>query len=204
MAWADPVRMNAAGNPATYNGMRAEWYTQREVVSMLCQKCHKSLATVRYAEVVDGKVTDLNVCPECLARLQSAPSGFELAGAAPTPKRLAAIREAQEPVTPALVCRTCGLEVQRALRTNRVGCNSCYATFAEPIEAVLRGLHGALRHRGKVPRVDDRREQVRTQLQTKRALLRSILKMENYEEAAVLRDEIKALEEALGANSGQD
>lgn len=171
---------------------------------MLCQKCHKSLATVRYAEVIDGKVTDLNVCPECLARLQSAATGFELAGSAPSPKRLSAVRESEEPAAAALVCRSCGMELQRALRVNKLGCPSCYGSFEEPVETVLRGLHGALRHRGKVPRVDDRREQVRTQLQTRRALLRSILKMEKYEEAAVLRDEIKALEEALGAGGGQD
>lgn len=172
---------------------------------MLCQKCHKSLATVRYAEVIDGKVTDLNVCPDCLSRLQSGASGFELAGAVPTPtKRLTAAREMSESAAPVLVCRTCGSELQRALRVNRLGCRACFTSFAEPLDSVLHGLHGAMRHRGKVPRVDDRREQVRAQLQTRRALLRSILKMEKYEEAAVLRDEIKALEEALGAGGGQD
>jgi protein arginine kinase activator len=171
---------------------------------MLCQKCHKSLATVRYAEVIDGKVTDLNVCPDCLSRLQHGASGFELAGSAPTPRRLPMSREAQEAVAPALVCRSCGTELQRVLRANRVGCRLCYDTFADALEPVLRGVHGAMRHRGKVPHVDDRREQVRAQLQTKRALLRSILKMEKYEEAATLRDEIKALEEALGAASGLD
>lgn len=187
-----------------FDGAKAEWYTDFEVFSMLCQKCHKSLATVRYAEVIDGKVTDLNVCPDCLSRLQTGGSGFELAGSAPTPKRLSSVREVQEASTPALVCRSCGTELQRVLRVNKLGCRLCYDTFSEAMEPVLRGLHGALRHRGKVPHVDDRREQVRAQLQTKRALLRSILKMERYEEAATLRDEIKVLESALGAGNGQD
>ena len=39
------------------------------------------------------------------------------------------------------------------------------------------------------------------QLQTKRALLRSALKTENYEDAAKLRDEIKGLESALNAGA---
>jgi protein arginine kinase activator len=202
MGHPDLVRIAAAPFRPVIDEAEPEWYTHFEVFFMLCQKCHKSLATVRYAEVIDGKVTDLNVCPECLTRLQSGVSGFELAGTAPSPKRLSISRE--EAAAPAIVCRTCGVELQRALRTNRVGCASCYDTFAEALEPVLRGTHGALRHRGKTPHVNDRREQVRAQLQTKRALLRSILKMEKYEEAAVLRDEIKALEEALGADNGQD
>jgi protein arginine kinase activator len=172
---------------------------------MLCQKCHKNLATIRYAEVVDGKVTDLNVCPTCLSKLQNATSGgFELAPSVPSPKR-AALRESAEKTATAVVCRECGTELQQALKTNRVGCRSCYGRFAEPLDTVLRNLHGGLRHRGKVPRVDDSRERVRAQIQSKRALLRSSLKMENYEAAAILRDEIRSLEEELGVRaSGQE
>lgn len=172
---------------------------------MLCQKCHKNLATVRYAEVIDGRVTDLTVCPACLSRLQNAATGFELAGAAPTPKRQAAVREAQEKVVTSLVCRECGTKLEQALKDNRVGCRACYDTFAEPLDSVLRSLHGALRHRGKSPRVDDLREQMRSQLQNKRALLRTSLKMENYEAAATLRDEIRSLEDELGVRAlGQE
>ncbi len=165
---------------------------------MLCQKCHKNLATIRYAEVVDGKVTDLQLCSDCLSRIQDSTSGFELAGAAPSPKRLGAARETPAPAGPSLVCRACGASLQHALKAGRVGCSACYTQFADSIDSIIRNMHGALRHRGKAPRVDDTREQLRSRLQNKRALLRSSLKLENYEEAAVIRDEIKALEEALG------
>lgn len=172
---------------------------------MLCQKCHKNLATVRYAEVVDGKVTDQHLCPDCLSRIQDGVTGFELAGAAPTPKRHAQTREPDESAPPSLVCRACGLELKTALKTGHVGCRSCYSHFGEPIEAAIRGIHSALRHRGKVPRVDSARDRIRSNIQNKRALLRSSLKAEQYEQAAQLRDEIRALEEGLDAQAlGQD
>jgi len=39
---------------------------------------------------------------------------------------------------------------------------------------------------------------LRAELQGKRALLRSALKLENYEEAATLRDNVRSLEDELG------
>ena len=66
------------------------------------------------------------------------------------------------------------------------------------LEAAVRGLQGALHHRGRSPRADDSRDRIRADLQTKRALLRSALKTENYEEAAILRDTIRTLEAQLG------
>ena len=51
---------------------------------MLCQKCHKNLASVRYAEVVDGKVNNLQLCQDCLSRQQDEVEiGFELSDPSP-------------------------------------------------------------------------------------------------------------------------
>lgn len=165
---------------------------------MLCQRCHKSLATMRYAEVVDGKVSEQHLCADCMARQQAegAP-GFELSGRAPTPD----MRQIAVGVSPSAVaqrtCKSCGIAWQDVLDSGRVGCSVCYESFDDPLEPLLRGMHFALRHRGKVPHRDDAREQKRADLKTKRALLRSALKTENYEEAASLRDEIRSLEESL-------
>ena len=165
---------------------------------MLCQRCHKNLATVRYAEVVDGKVSEQHMCPECMARQQAeAASGFELSGEAPSPRSRHSVTLASDTVLPQRSCRSCGIELQEVMRSGQVGCSACYESFGDQLEPILRGIHVALRHRGKAPHRDDARERMRAELQTKRALLRSALKTENYEEAARLRDEIRALEDAL-------
>ena len=79
-----------------------------------------------------------------------------------------------------------------------MGCAMCYDTFGDELENLVRERHAALIHRGKAPNRDDQREQLRVELQTKRALLRSALRSERYEEAATLRDEIKQLEQQSG------
>ena len=167
---------------------------------MLCQKCHKSLATMRYAEVVNGKVSELQLCADCMNRMQEeTASGFELAGASAArgKHKSAAAAPAAETKVPVRVCRVCGADLKDAIQSGRVGCAACYDALGDSLEPLLRGFHVGLRHRGKEPHVTDERKLKRTELHSLRALLRSTLKSENYEEAAKLRDQIRDLEIAI-------
>jgi protein arginine kinase activator len=166
---------------------------------MLCQKCHKNLATVRYAEVVDGKVTDQHLCFECMSNHQkNASLGFELAGP-PTAahSKSAKAVDTADSARGQRTCPACGTRLSRVLEQGVVGCTQCYTSFSEDIQNTLEGLHRALQHKGKAPRTNDDRARMRAELQAKRALLRSMLRAERYEEAAALRDTIKNLESGL-------
>jgi protein arginine kinase activator len=169
---------------------------------MLCERCHKRLATLRYSEVIDGKAIVRNICQNCLNEIQgNASTGFEMSGAAPTPRHDLFQRMATDRLARHIVCSGCGLELADALHRGVLGCPVCYDSFTDHLPNVLRGIQPGLRHRGKTPSRDASREQLHMQLQTKRALLRSALKTENYEDAAKLRDEIKALESTLNAGA---
>lgn len=170
---------------------------------MLCERCHKNLAVLKYTEVVNGKAFVRNICATCLGQLQSDPgTGFEVSGAAPAPKRRAGAGSAPADVTvPNESCPSCGMPLTALLKEGAAGCQACYRHFDAAVDAMLRDRQYGLRHRGKTPQHDDRRAALRGELQTKRALLRSALKMESYEEAAVLRDQIRDLETTLGASA---
>lgn len=165
---------------------------------MLCQKCHKNLATVRYAEVVDGRVRDLHLCQDCLACQQNmASAGFELAGASGTARRHGAVASDAPRSALRRSCRGCGLSLESLMNTGQAGCALCYEVFGDAVSSIIEGIHGASRHQGKAPELTDARLRVGEELQAKRTLLRTTLSTENYEEAAILRDEIRALEAAL-------
>jgi protein arginine kinase activator len=172
---------------------------------MLCQKCHRSPATVKYAEVVDGKVVHQDLCAECLDTYQrDASSAFSLGESKPAvhaPVR--GPRTAPQGGGPAKACPSCGDTLAQVLEGATVGCPACYRHFGAEVEAVLEGLHRGMRHQGKTPRVDDGRARLHAQLQHKRTLLRSVLRLEDYEQAAVIRDEIKRLDAAL-RHSGRE
>ena len=167
----------------------------------MCQKCHKNPATVRYAEVVNGKVMDLHLCSECLAKHQeNAASGFELA--APGAKGQAARAEHGQ-TRSRRACTACGTHLTTIVDTGRTGCSACYGTFQREIEPLLDGLHGANTHLGKSPKMDDVRVKLRATLQTKRALLRSAVLSEHFEDAAELRDNIRQIEAELGLSESE-
>lgn len=183
-----------------------EWYNPQvgseevEGLGMLCQKCHKNLASVRYAEVVDGKVSDLHLCQDCLkAQQEDEQTGFELSEPSPFANRLKSSALAQA-ATSTETCKSCSTSLSVIIETGKVGCAACYESFPAQIESVMEGIHIALTHRGKIPKLDDSRAQARSELQSKRALLKTALSLENYEDAAALRDEIRSLETGLGVS----
>lgn len=172
---------------------------------MLCERCHKRSATLRYSEVIDGKAIARNICETCRRDIEgNASLGFEMSGAAPAPRPEYFPRFTGDTAPRHVSCPSCGTELAEALKTGRVGCGLCYDTFAEQFGPVLRSVHPSLIHRGRTPRRDDTRERLLMDLQSRRALLRSALKTESFEDAAVLRDEIKRLEASLGSASHED
>ena len=168
---------------------------------MLCQLCHKNTASIRYAEVVDGTVTDLDICSECLERRQSGEEGgFELATPSPfVHQQHAKASPLIHDATPTDVCTSCQTALQTIIDEGEVGCAECYSSFPVQVESLLEGIHQGLNHRGKSPQVDDVRARIHSELQTKRSLLKVALAEENYEEAAVLRDNIQRIESGLSA-----
>ena len=172
---------------------------------MLCQRCHKNLATSRYAEVVDGEVTEQHLCAECLSsRQEDSGTGFGLTAHRPVLRKVESERATREAVRKQRACPHCSTTLRHVLEQGEVGCSKCYDTFGGEIESILEGLHHALKHKGKSPRVDDARVRLREELEAKRTLLRSVLKAEKYEEAARLRDEIRSLETGLSTPSPQE
>ena len=170
---------------------------------MICQKCHKNNATIRYAEVISGKVSELMICPDCYAKMsETVSTGFEIAGEAPSPRRRESWASRKDEIQLQEACPSCGTSLGEVMEDLEIGCATCYEHFRDALGPVLEGLHASLEHRGKVLHTDDRRERVRKELQTKRALLKSAVEVENYEEAAGLRDAIRDLERTLNTVGG--
>ena len=168
---------------------------------MQCQSCHKNIASVRYAEIVDGEVIEQHICQECVQTKQDHTSaGFEFATPSPFMRKdnrsiLSTGRSAAQRRTQS--CKSCATVLNTITTTGKVGCSTCYDSFPSTIDTILEGLHIGLTHTGKVPHLDDARARTRADLKAKRTLLKSSLSAERYEEAATLRDEIRALEHGL-------
>ena len=87
-----------------------------------------------------------------------------------------------------------------------MGCSECYTTFKRSLASLLKRIHGSTHHLGKAPATLGKPAKSRSELlEIKRRLERAI-EMEEFEEAAQLRDEIRHLEQqeqrAKGKKSG--
>lgn len=99
------------------------------------------------------------------------------------------------------VCPGCGLSTADFRSKGRFGCPRCYETFRSELLPLLQRIHEAQVHRGRLPGrtatppapKDDRA------LAELRRRLEDAVRGERYEEAARLRDELRAAERGEGA-----
>ena len=82
-------------------------------------------------------------------------------------------------------------------KTGRLGCSTCYLTFAEGLGSLLKAMHKGTEHVGKVPEHAQRAAELNDRMRTLNENLKKAVAEENYETAASLRDQIKQLESDL-------
>ncbi|MEQ1860573.1 MAG: UvrB/UvrC motif-containing protein [Chthoniobacteraceae bacterium] len=158
---------------------------------MNCDVCKQNQATVFLTQIVDGKMQKVNLCETCSKEKGvTDPTGFALADL------LLGLGAAQEIEKGGGVvkCPTCGFSQADFKKTGRLGCASCYDTFSEALDALIKGMHKGEEHVGKVPSRLARSIQREHQLKELQRDLRKAVASENYESAALLRDQIRTIQ----------
>ena len=93
----------------------------------------------------------------------------------------------------AAVCPHCGFTQADFKKAGRLGCSDCYKVFAEGLEGLLKTMHKGTRHVGKVPAVYRQSQDLADKLKSLQKKLEKAIASEDFESAASLRDEVKAL-----------
>jgi protein arginine kinase activator len=161
---------------------------------------------VRYTEIDAGRVTKRWLCRSCAAERGLLDEGAKtvvvlqqmLQDQTPSSRRAGK----NDPATSA-TCPGCGMTLDGFRKQGRLGCARCYATFHLTLAPLLRKLHGATRHVGKVPREDGHAAELRRRVDVLRAELERAVRGEEYERAARLRDEIHAVEAEQSVTSSR-
>jgi protein arginine kinase activator len=91
-------------------------------------------------------------------------------------------------------CPRCGYQYSDFKRIGRLGCPECYDAFESQLIAVLRHVHGSTQHAGKKATRQTEQFAVREKVAALREDLSLAIRAEDYERAAAIRDEIRALE----------
>ncbi len=168
---------------------------------MNCDLCNKP-AVVHEVIIHGGKSTELHLCAEhAIEKGLPVPMQQPLADILPALggvlKVEGVIGKGQQPSR----CPACGLTFAEFKKSGALGCPACYDSFMPMIGQVIeRAQAGATAHVGSLPapskdaaHAAERVQRLRSKLMTD---LERAIAAEQYERAAQLRDELKALDTA--------
>jgi protein arginine kinase activator len=163
---------------------------------MICGKCAKNHATVHVTEVVNGVKKESHLCEEC-ARAAGGKFTFSitdiLANLIEPVKTPGA--KAADPSAPR--CPECGISYAEFKSKARLGCANDYEVFKSGLMPLLEKVHGAVQHTGKTPHTVESVVRKETELARLKRELEGVVKSEDFEKAAQIRDRIRILEGEL-------
>lgn len=178
---------------------------------MLCENCKERPASVIFTQESMNGTVERHLCEKCAFQSQTLsldPNQEPLSiqqflahwfgGADP----LQSQQPQQEAVIKGPACPACGLTFQRFLNVGKFGCSTCYDTFRTFLPRVFGKLHnGHSKHVGKIPHSFNELFAIKRKIEEIRVKMQEAVATEQFEEAALLRDEANALKERL-ANGG--
>lgn len=185
---------------------------------MLCQKCNKNEANVKYTEIINGEKKEMMLCEECSHELGLDNINFNMPidfssffgglledDEYNSPEFMPLFQKVKE-----LKCDNCNMTYDEFINQGKFGCPECYDVFSTKIDSILKRLHGSNKYLGRKAlrsttnesktskeEIKEKKENVKNAKDNKIEKLQEDLKKaiadERYEDAAKIRDEIKKL-----------
>ena len=173
---------------------------------MKCTHCNEREANTHIKRIINGKREEMHLCSQCAEELGvmndfnfepfSMNSFFgNLLGAGATAlNSLAGIDR----------CTYCGSSFNDVVNSGQVGCAHCYDKFDDMLAPSIEKLHGRAKHIGKSVTYTEEKEEAPaadeapqpSKLEALKADLKKAVQEQRFEDAAVLRDQIKEIGEA--------
>lgn len=156
---------------------------------MLCEECNKNQATVVITVTTGGEITTRHLCQECMKKMEIS---FAQGDVQSFLTSLLALLSA-EAKGAKLTCSGCGLSYSAFQQTGKLGCAQCYQDFAEELRPLLARIQGRSQHAGRMPAGHENEKAREQTIGELRKRMEKAVTLENFEEAAQLRDEIRVL-----------
>ena len=188
---------------------------------MLCKKCNKNEANIRYTEIINGEKREMMLCEKCSHDLGLDNISFNM------PIDFSSFFGGllddeyynSEDVMPLfqtvkeLKCNNCNMTYDDFINIGKFGCEECYEVFSPKIDSLLKRLHGDNKHLGRKgisnnvvvdahidpqegKKIDDNQQNEKinnkeNKLEQLQNDLKKAIADERYEDAAKIRDEIR-------------
>ncbi|MFC4323870.1 UvrB/UvrC motif-containing protein [Litchfieldia salsa] len=181
---------------------------------MICQECKKRPATLHFTKIVNGDKTEVHICEHCAQDkgemlMFSGNNGFSihnlLAGLLNIEPQVSEPTKDAFQKNEVLQCEKCKMTFQQFAKVGRFGCSNCYKTFGDHLNPILKRVHsGNTTHNGKIPKRIGGSIHTRKQISELKAKLQEYISLEEFEKAAEIRDQVRALERNIGEHREGD
>ncbi|MFP4026917.1 MAG: UvrB/UvrC motif-containing protein [Candidatus Brocadiia bacterium] len=161
-----------------------------------CDICGRREATIHLTDFVDGQPVERDLCEECYAEQDGVPP---VSSSQIFQQLVGALAPELEEATNKK-CPECGISYLEFRQTLRFGCPNDYEFFSEQLDDLLKQLHGATRHVGRLPSGAAQRGSSQARIQVLKRELDEAVEREDFEKAARFRDRIQELEQDSDRN----
>lgn len=167
---------------------------------MLCDNCKSKPACVHVTKIINNQKIEKHLCEDCAQ--STGEMSFSMVNNFSVNDFLKGMFNHEfingaSPKTE-IACHNCGMTYTDFSSSGKIGCSACYQVFGAKLEPLIRRIHGTCRHTGKVPKRGQGTLEVKHRLKQMKQELERHIASEEYEQAAKLRDEIRALEKQIG------
>ncbi|MDD5658596.1 MAG: UvrB/UvrC motif-containing protein [Actinomycetota bacterium] len=179
---------------------------------MICDNCRKNEASIHLIQLGnDGEVKKIDLCKSCVKELAFLPEEEFSGGDFKNSTSILAIdlgffndsesfdlfgglnlsnKENRR-------CQYCNISLNAIKKLGRVGCQRCYEEFQEDLNPLIKLIQSGIEHKGKVPINCNKRLKIEKKIKDLKFMLEEQIIIENFEEAARLRDKITSLQKKL-------
>ena len=174
---------------------------------MMCEDCGVHPAKFHLVTIINGDRIERNLCPECMAKHQKQLPGIDFSNLAGLLNSILEGKDAKEQARQEAeyencTCEQCGMTYAEFQKGGMLGCANCYRAFKVPLTALLQRVHGNTQHAGRVPGGVHSGVSIRMNIDRLKEKLQRAVADEEYEQAARLRDAIRALTIQLERREG--
>ncbi len=170
---------------------------------MICDKCGEKEANVHLTKIVNGEKNEIYLCENCASQSNEFSFGTDhnftfqnlLAGILSP----AINNESSQNnlLNNKVVCNKCNSSYQEFSQKGLFGCAECYDIFENKLESLMKRIHGNTEHSGKVPQRRGGRLKLKRKINDLRDQMQEAIAMENFEKAAILRDQIHEIDSEM-------
>ncbi len=161
---------------------------------MICNFCKNNEATVSIEHVFDGRTKNIYLCKDCASKLglDTFSNNIDI-----SIKNLFKREESlkRNEIKESLKCKNCGQKLSDIILKQKISCAECFSLFEKEITDILHTRKSDLQYTGKIPmNASESFDKTVSAIKLKQKL-KIAVDNEEYELAAIFRDELKSLEQ---------